>query len=105
MNTSTDLQWHLDEIDKMIFESGLKIISVFFNKELDVMLVLLSNRKIIESKISITPTLARASEQQLKNYQVSRTGIHWPALDEDLSLRGFLKQEMLGPNSEIHRLT
>jgi hypothetical protein len=49
MNTSTNHPWNFDPIDKMIFEDGIKIVSVFFHKE----------------------------------------------LDEDLSLRGFLKEEML----------
>ncbi len=94
MSTSVNQQWNFDPIDKMIFEEGLKIVTVFFHKDLDVMLVLLSNKKILERRISVTDRLARASEQQLMRYQLSRTGIHWPELDEDLSLRGFLKEEM-----------
>lgn len=88
-------KWDFDPIDKMIFEDGITITSVFFHKELDVMLILLSNRRIIERKISITKTLAHATEKQLQNFRISRTGIHWPELDEDLSLRGFLKEEMI----------
>ncbi len=95
MNTSANHQWDFDPIDKMIFEDGIKITSVFFHKELDVMLILLNNRKILERKISLTHRLAQANEVQLKQYQLSRTGIHWPELDEDLSLRGLLKEEML----------
>ena len=94
MNTS-DNKWDFDPIDKMIFEDGITITSVFFHKELDVMLILLSNRRIIERKISITKTLAQATDKQLQNFTISRTGIHWPELDEDLSLRGFLKEEMI----------
>jgi hypothetical protein len=95
MNTSNETKWDFDPIDKMIFEDSLKIVSVYFHKELDVMLILLNNRKILERKISMSDRLARATENQLQNYEVSRTGIHWPALDEDLSLRGFLKVEMV----------
>ncbi len=95
MNTSANTQWDFDPIDKMIFEDGLKIMSVYFHKDLDVMLILLNNRKILERKISQTTRLAHATEIQLHNYQISRTGIHWPDLDEDLSLRGFLKEEMV----------
>ncbi len=95
MNTSSDQSWDFDPIDKMIFEDGIKIVSVFFHKELDVMLILLNNKKILERKISQTQRLAHANEAQLGQYQLSRTGIHWPELDEDLSLRGFLKEEML----------
>lgn len=95
MNTLADTRWDLDPIDKMIFEENLKIQSVYFHKELDVMLILLNNRKIIERRISMTERLAHADENQLQQYELSRTGIHWPHLDEDLSLRGFLKEEMI----------
>lgn len=84
-----------DPIDKLIFEDGLRIRSVYFDKELDVMLILLNNRKVLERKISITERLKNASVEQLKKYELSRTGIHWPELDEDLSLRGFLKEEVV----------
>jgi hypothetical protein len=88
-------KWNFDPLDKMIFEEGLRIKSVYFEKDLDVMLVLLNTKKIIQSKISYYKRLKNATEGQLQEYQISRTGIHWPALDEDLSLRGFLKEEML----------
>ncbi|MBX2899517.1 MAG: DUF2442 domain-containing protein [Cyclobacteriaceae bacterium] len=94
MNTSTNLSWSFDPIDSMIFEEGLKIVTVFFHKELDVMLILLNNKKLLERKISLTEKLANATEKQLHQYKLSRTGIHWPELDEDLSLRGFLKEEL-----------
>ena len=95
MNTLADTRWDLDPIDKIIFEENLKILSVYFHRELDVMLILLNNRKIIERRISMTERLAHADENQLQRYELSRTGIHWPDLDEDLSLRGYLKEEMI----------
>ncbi len=95
MNTLADTRWDLDPIDKIIFEENLKILSVYFHRELDVMLILLNNRKIIERRISMTERLAHADENQLQQYELSRTGIHWPDLDEDLSLRGYLKEEMI----------
>lgn len=67
----------------------------FFNQDLDIMLILLNNKKILQRKISMTERLKSASLEQLQNYEVSRTGIHRPNIDEDLSLRGFLKEEML----------
>jgi hypothetical protein len=94
MNISTNQSWNFDPIDKMIFEEGIKIVSVFFHKELDIMLILLNNKKLLERKISQTSSLAQASENELNQYELSRTGIHWPNLDEDLSLRSFLKEEM-----------
>jgi len=32
--------------------------------------------------------LARGTEEELSRMEVSRFGIHWPALDEDLSFEG-----------------
>lgn len=40
----------------------------------------------------ISPTLAGASEKERNNFEVSPAGygIHWPLLDEDLSIDGLL---------------
>lgn len=38
------------------------------------------------------PRLARASDEQRMKYELSRSGIHWPELDEDLSFEGFFNQ-------------
>jgi Protein of unknown function (DUF2442) len=105
MSTLLDKRWELDAVDKMIFEEDLKIRSVYFDLELDLMLIVLSNKKILKRSIGITQRLKKASEQQLKNFEISRTGIHWPELDEDLSLRGFLKEEMLNAIRESIPLT
>lgn len=35
--------------------------------------------------------LAKGTEQQLNNIELSPYGIHWPDLDEDLSFQGLLK--------------
>jgi hypothetical protein len=95
MSISKNKDWSFDQIDRQIFEEGLEIKSVFFNKDLDIMLILLNNRKVLQRKISMTEKLKSASIDQLHNYEISRTGIHWPDIDEDLSLRGFLKEEIL----------
>lgn len=34
------------------------------------------------------PRLARGTEKQLKNIELSPFGVHWPDLDEDLSFKG-----------------
>ena len=38
------------------------------------------------------PRLAHATRRQLLHYEISASGygVHWPDLDEDLSIRGFL---------------
>lgn len=39
------------------------------------------------------PTLQQATDAQRNSYELSSTGIHWPALDEDLSFEGFFATE------------
>jgi len=95
MNILDNKKWDFDPIDKMIFDGGLRIKSVYFDTDIDLMLIVLNTRKVLERKISVSERLGSATLEQLTNYQLSRTGIHWPQLDEDLSLRGFLKDEML----------
>ncbi len=95
MSTLKNKKWELDVIDKMIFEDGLGIEAIYFNKKLDLMIVLLNNKRIITKHISTYSLLAKASEKDLLLYKISRTGIHWPKLDEDISLRSFLKSEIL----------
>lgn len=95
MNTSKGNKERFDPIDKMIFEEGLRIQRLFFDKELDLMLIVLNNKKVINESISKYNLLRDATSPELEAYELSRTGVHWPTLDEDLSLRGFLKTAML----------
>ncbi len=44
------------------------------------------------------PLLANASDEALAQYAVSKSGIHWPELDADLSLRGLLMSELVKGN-------
>jgi hypothetical protein len=83
-----------DPIDQLIFEGGLRIKRIFFDQELDLMIVLLNNRKVLRRPLSDFKALHAATLEQLENYENDGIGIHWPALDEDLSLRGFLKYEL-----------
>ena len=39
-------------------------------------------------------TLEPASQQQLENHVNEGIGVHWPDVDEDLILRGFLRDEL-----------
>ena len=38
----------------------------------------------------LNPRLARGTPQELANIELSPFGVHWPDLDEDLSIRGIL---------------
>ncbi|MCK5470684.1 MAG: DUF2442 domain-containing protein [Cyclobacteriaceae bacterium] len=96
MNTSnkvTDKQ-ATDPLDQLIFEDGLRIKTLWFDQDLDLLVVLLNNKKIIQRPISDFDRLKNATKIQLDNYENDGIGIHWPDVDEDLSLRGFLKYEL-----------
>ena len=47
----------------------------------------------IRFPITASARLAKGTEEQLKNMEVSPFGLHWPDLDEDLSFKGLLKGE------------
>jgi hypothetical protein len=93
MNTSLN---NYDTIEQLIYNEGLRIQAVDFHKELDLMLIVLNTKAILQQKISSYPALCNATADQLMHYELigGGTGIHWPALDEDLSLKGFLKDEL-----------
>jgi hypothetical protein len=42
----------------------------------------------IRFPVAQNPRLARGTEKQLNNIEISPFGLHWPNLDEDLSFRG-----------------
>jgi hypothetical protein len=41
--------------------------------------------------VAENPRLARGTVEQLNRIEISPFGLHWPELDEDLSLRGILQ--------------
>ena len=54
--------------------------------------LIVDGQAISKSIADISPALARASDQQLAQFEVSPSGygIHWPLLDEDVSVDGLL---------------
>jgi len=91
MNTSSN---KYDFIDSLIFNEGWKILSLEVDPSKGLLWIYLNNDKVIKSPISVSKILSNATPEQLSKYQVnkSKTGIYWTELDEDLSLRGFLKK-------------
>ena len=83
-----------DDLDQLMETENLKIQQVYFNKELDLILILLNTSRVLTRPISDFPRLAMATDAQLLNYEHDGYGIHWLDLDEDLSLKGFLRYEM-----------
>jgi hypothetical protein len=86
-----------DAIEKLIYEEGIHIEAVDMHPELDVMLVILNTKAVLHRRISAYKLLATADKAALLTYEINTngTGIHWPLIDEDLSLKGFLRDELL----------
>ncbi len=84
-----------DPVDELIAEEGLTIARFVHFRELDLFLLILSNRRVISRLLSEYSALGQASDAQLVNHTVTEAGIHWPAIDVDLSLRGFLQEEAM----------
>jgi hypothetical protein len=84
-----------DDLDRLIQEKGLKIRHFGFARDLDLALFILSDTKIITRPLSSFPYLKNAIDWDLDQYTVSETGIHWPNLDADISLRGLLQEEKI----------
>lgn len=93
MNT---LENNFDAIERLIFEEGLRIEAIDLHPELDVMLVVLNTKAVLHHRISAYPRLKNADRKALLQYELisNGTGVHWPLLNEDLSLKGFLRDEL-----------
>lgn len=55
------------------------------------LVVTLSDGRKIATPLAWYPRLKRASAKQRTNFEIMPMGIHWPDLDEDLSIAGMLK--------------
>lgn len=67
-----------------------KISKVYFEK--DKLVLILNDQTYLFKVNEISDKLANADENDRNNFQVSPSGygIHWPAIDEDLSVHGLL---------------
>jgi hypothetical protein len=82
-----------DAIEAMIVREGLRIADVHPYKALDLLAIVLNSGDVLQARISDFARLKKASEAQLKKWRLigGGIGINWDALDEDLSLRGFIR--------------
>ncbi len=57
----------------------------------DLIVSLIDGRKVIVTLVWFSP-LSEATKEQLENYELlgDGEGIHWPEIDEDLSVAGLL---------------
>jgi hypothetical protein len=58
----------------------------------DMICLILSDGREVKTPLEFYPKLAQASKKNLKNYRLmgGGTGIHWNALDEDLSVESIV---------------
>ncbi|MGB0886889.1 MAG: DUF2442 domain-containing protein [Vicingaceae bacterium] len=93
-----------DPFDKLIFEDNLRAKQLVIDKGLDMILVVFNNGKLLKLKISDYPKLSNAKEKELLNWSFisGGIGVRWDDLDEDLSIKGFIKTAAL--NNAIRNL-
>ncbi len=77
----------------MILREGLRIADVHPYKDLDLLAIVLNSGDVLQARLSDFERLKKASDAQLKKWRLigGGIGINWDALDEDLSLRGFIR--------------
>jgi hypothetical protein len=56
----------------------------------DVMWVALSDGRTLGVPLAWFPRLLRATQEERNAYRISSRGLHWEALDEDISVAGLL---------------
>jgi hypothetical protein len=94
MSTLANKQF--DAIEHLIFTEGIRIQALDIHPELDVMTIYLNTKAVLTRPISSYKRLHGADPSQLFHYELigEGVGVHWPTLDEDLSLKGFLRDEL-----------
>ena len=93
-------QAYPDVVDQFIRDHKLRIQKLFFDVEMDLMLVVLNNRKILKDRLSKYPALHKATPTQWQAYEISPMGVHWTELDADLSLKGLLESALFSSVSQ-----
>ncbi|GAC1661782.1 MAG: hypothetical protein NVS9B7_29820 [Flavisolibacter sp.] len=97
MSTSINKQNKFDAIENIIFSENLRIEKLDIDPKLDIMVIILSTGMVFSAKLSSFPLLKKGNKSQLLKFKLigNGTGIQWPDLDEDLSLKGLLRDELL----------
>ena len=86
-----------DPFDALIFEKGLRMKFIDIHKEVDLMLVVLNNGKVLKLRLSDYPKLKKANKTQLNSWKLisGGIGVSWEVINEDLSVKGFIKDAAL----------
>jgi uncharacterized protein DUF2442 len=65
----------------------MKIDKVWFDEEY--VFIKTDNGHIVGNPLLWFPSLLNATKEERNNFEISPFGLHWPDIDEDLSLDGF----------------
>ena len=108
MNTLKDT-----EIDKMINRSTNKppvprdlfVREIVFDHFKELMVIELKNGKLLAFSLLDYTSLQKATPKQRDNWQLlgGGSGIHWPDIDEDLSIKGLIKHFIESNKSFINK--
>jgi Protein of unknown function (DUF2442) len=94
MSTLTN---NFNSIENLISTAKIKIVAVDVHPELNKFIVLLNTGITIIQSIEKYKLLKGQSKEDLLTIEIiaNGTGIHWPNLDEDLSLKGLLLAHLM----------
>ncbi len=84
-------------------KAGERVKNVRFTK--DTLVVDLADGRTLSVPLVWYPRLQSANQQQRNNWQLSGAGygIHWPDIDEDLSVDGLLRGAPASRQSRVHQ--
>lgn len=87
------LRKSFDSLEQLIITEGIEIKAVDIHREMDMLLIILNTGFVLKEKLSKYFKLTEVSDAHLHNFRLigKGIGIIWPDLDEDLSLKGFLR--------------
>lgn len=85
-----------DAIEAMILKEGLRIKDVLLYRDIDLIAIVLNSGDVLQARLSDFERLKKASDAQLKKWRLigGGMGVNWEGLDEDLSLRGFIRDSV-----------
>jgi len=97
MNTLKSDKPSLDPFDKLIFIGNLRAKQLLLDKSLDIMVIVFNNGSLVRVRLSDYSRLWNASASVLDKWEFMQggIGIRWEELDEDLSIKGFIKTAAL----------
>jgi hypothetical protein len=81
-------------IARLLLKSGMSILTDSARSALfqdGQIIIAMESGAEIRFPVAENPRLASGTAEQLGRIEISPYGIHWPDLDEDLSLRGLLR--------------